>query len=525
MPVVRLPFRERKVRLPFPEKIPVKYSLIFAVLLGTVQLIQGTDPLFALCFFLFVVVSTVAFNLAGGFNRPSGGYVFFFATEAVILGVFWKAVIGEAADSNLMQPILYMEAALGGMVGMCLAVLVSRQLRKKTPILPSLSNEKLWQATIGCLITGLALTAVLVFVPYGSGSVLSSLSQLNGFLPLAMIIGVIYEIRQSGGTRTVNAPVLISGFTIFFLGITSYSKQGIFTPLFCWALAAASQRFKFSAYKIITVLGMLLFAGYYLVPFSQFGRNYKVSPSTKAETGVDISRLDAFVQNVEISFTFLTQLNSVRERYKQTEAPARIEGIPAYYNTPQGLFDRLQMVDMDDALINVTEERGAFGLSPIYISFENWVPHFLWPGKPSIKIGNFYAHEIGLLSPDDVTTGIAFSPIGEGFHIARWTGVLLILPALWVALFTLYDSLCGDIRFSPWGLLALVIFGHSAPESGLSGIIYLLWFQAISVSFAVLAAIYVMPILGYIATGSRDARQGNAVVRSLPRRLPPVPRS
>jgi hypothetical protein len=131
-----------------------------------------------------------------------------------------------------------------------------------------------------------------------------------------------------------------------------------------------------------------------------------------------------------------------------------------------------------------------------------------------------------MLGPDDVTTGIAFGPIGEGFHIARWVGVLLILPALWIALFTIYDSLCGDVRFSPWGLLALVIFGHSAPESGLSGIIYMLWFQAISLSFAVLAAIYVMPILGYIAAGSKGARlDGNAAVRSVPRRFPPIPRS
>lgn len=514
------------MRLPFPEKIPVKYALIFAALLGVVQLIQGTDPLFILCFFLFVIVSTLAFNLAGGFNRPSGGYVFFFATEAVILGVFWKAVIGEAADSNLSRPVLYMEAALGGMVGMFLAVLVSRQLRKKIPILPNLANEKLLQATIGSLITGLVLTAALILLPHENGSLLSSLSQLNGFLPLAMILGVIYEIRESGGTRTVNIPVLVSGCSLFFLGIISYSKQGIFTPLLCWALAAASQRFKFSVFKIITLLGIFLFAGYYLVPFSQYGRNYRVFPSTKAEAGVDISPLEAFIENTEISFTYLNQLNYVREQDKQAEVPERAEGLPGYYDTPQGLFDRLQMVAMDDALINVTEERGAFGFLPIYLSFENWVPHFLWPGKPQGKIGNFYAHEIGMLSPDDVTTGIAFSPIGEGFHIARWVGILLILPALWIALFTLYDSLCGDIRFSPWGLLALVIFGHAAPESGLSGIIYMLWFQAISLSFAVLAAIYVMPILGYIATGSKAARlQRNVFVRSIPRRLPPVPPS
>lgn len=514
------------MRLPFPEQIPLRYAAYFATLLCAVQLLQGTDPAFALYCFLFIVIATFTFNVAGGFTRPSGGYVFFYAVLTVILGITWKAVLGERADSNLTRPLLVMEASLGGIVGMCLAVMVSRQFRKKVPILPNLANEKLLQAAIGSLIAGLILTSALLFVPHGSGSALSTLNQLNGFLPLAMILGVIYEVRTSGGTRSVNITVLVSGFTIFFLGLINYSKQGIFTPLFCWALAAASQRFKFSVYKIITLAAMLLFTGYYLVPYSQYGRNFRVFATTKAETGVDISPMDAFLQNTEISFTYLTQLNNVRERNKQTEAPVRIEGIPAYYDTPQGLFDRLQMLSMDDALINVTEERGAFGLTPIYISFENWVPHFLWPGKPEIKIGNFYAHEIGMLNPDDDTTGISFSPIGEGFHLARWVGILLILPAIWIALFTLYDSLCGDIRVSPWGLLALVIFGHAAAESGLSGIIYLLWFQAISLSFAVLAAIYVMPVFGYIATGSKAARlHGNLGVRSVPRRLPPIPSS
>ena len=497
--------------------------IVFAALLCAVQLIQGTDPAFSLCFFLFTIIATFAFNLAGGFTRPSGGYVFFYATLAVIIGVFWKAVIGEPADSNLTHPLLFMEASLGGMVGMCFAVLVSRQFRKKIPILPNLANEKLLQAAIGSLIAGIVFIAILMLIPHGEGSFLAALNQLNGFLPLAMILGIIYEIRRSGGTRSVNVPVLVSGLTIFFLGLISYSKQGIFTPLLCWALAAASQRYRLSGYKIIIFLGLLLFAGYYLVPFSQYGRNFRVFPTSKAETGVDISPMDAFLKNTETSFTYLTQLNDVRERTKQTEAPARIEGIPAYYDTPQGLFDRLQMIAMDDAIINVTEERGPFGLMPIYLSFENWVPHFLWPGKPAFKLGNFYAHEIGMLNPDDVTTGISFSPIGEGFHLARWTGILLILPALWIALFTLFDSLCGDIRLSPWGLLAIVIFAHEAPEGGLNGIIYLLWFSAISMSVAVLAAIYVMPTLGYIATGSKAVRlQRNVVVRSIPRRLLPV---
>jgi hypothetical protein len=515
------------VRLPFPERVPLGYAVSFAAILGAVQLMQGTDPAFSLCSFLFIVVAAVAFNIAGGLTRPSGGYVFFYAILAVILGIFWKAFIGERADSNLLQPLVTMEATLGGMVAMCVAVFVSRKLTRRIPFLPNLADENLLQASIGCMITGLFLTAVINFVPYENGSIISALGQLNGFLPLGMILGVIYEIRKSRGTRSVNLPVLISGGAIFFIGVVGFSKLGMFTPLLCWAIAAASQRYRLAAYKAGGLVVVVFLMVYYLVPYSQYCRIFKVTPSTAAETGVELSPASAFRQNMETSFSFLTRLDEVRELARQTEIPlARVDGIPAYYNTPQGFFDRLQMVSMDDAIVNVTEQRGPLGPALIVFSFENWIPHVLWPGKPSQGLGNIYAHEIGMIGPDDQTTGISFSPMGEGFHLAGWIGIFLILPALWIALFTLFDSLCGDIRAAPWGLLVIVVFSHMAPEGGLSGIIYMMWFTNLSVVFAALAAIYVMPLLGYLATGSKAADLGRRVIiRSVPRRLPPIPPS
>jgi hypothetical protein len=512
------------MRLPFPERVPLKYAVGFAALLSGIQLVQGTDPAFALCFFLFVVIAAFTFNLAGGLRRPSGGYVFFYATLAVILGVFWKACIGERADSNLTQPLLTMEATLAGMVGMLGAVAISRKFTRKQPILRGLDSESMMQASIGCLVTGLVLTALTMFVPHEGGSILSALNQLNGFLPLAVILGVIYEIRKSGGTRSINLPVVIAGSTIFFLGLFGFSKQGMFTPLLCWIIAAASQRYRLSLYKALGLLAIIFYMVVYLVPYSQYGRNFKVYSSTEAETGTDLSPAGAFLQNMETGFSLLVQPEFVRQQSRQSEAPTRVEGVPAYFDTPQGFLDRLQMISMDDAIINVTEQRGPLGTWPIILDFENYIPHFLWPNKRPLSLGNFYAHEIGMIGTDDLSTGISFSPIGEGFHLVRWIGVLLILPALWTMLFTLFDSLCGDVQATPWGLLALVTSAHFAPEGGLSGIVYMLWFTAIAIIFAALAAIYVMPVLGYMVTGVRGARLGGVTtVHSIPRRLPVYP--
>lgn len=507
------------MRLPFPERIPLRYAIYFAALLWTAQLLQGTPAPFSLCCFLFIIIATLAFNLAGGFSRPSGGYVFFYAVLAVILGLVWKAYLGEPADSNLTRPLLSIQVELGGITAMFGAVFISRKLTGNRAFLGNLiTDANLRSAALGCMIVGLSLTLILTIFPYTNGSVLSALAQLNQFLPIAIILGVLYQIRKSGGTTSINSIVLISGAAILFAGLIGFTKQGIFTPMLCWLVIAASQRYRVSGYQII---GFILAVGlmvYYLVPYSQYGRNFLLRGSLTE------SKQEAFSKNIDVAFSLLSDLGSVREQYEQNaKAEQTLSTGPAYFDKPQGLFDRLQMLSMDDAIINETEQSGKFGSWPIIYYFENLVPHFLWPGKPVIGIGNLYAHELGMLGDEDVTTGISFSPVGEAFHIERWVGIFIVAPVLWIMLFTLFDSLCGDVRKSPWGLLAIVLFAHVAPEQMLGGIVYMLWYGAIGIIFAALAAAYVMAILGSIFTGrGRSGFRPSGPVRAIPRRLPPA---
>jgi hypothetical protein len=67
-----------------------------------------------------------------------------------------------------------------------------------------------------------------------------------------------------------------------------------------------------------------------------------------------------------------------------------------------------------------------------------------------------------------------------------WTGVFLVAPVIWIILFTVFDSLCGDVRKSPWGLVVIPVFAHIAPEGMLGGPIYFLWFGGVGIIFAAL---------------------------------------
>jgi len=505
------------MRIPFPTRIPFSYSCGFAVVLSIVQLLEGTPPAFTLLSFAFIVIATLAFNLAGGFAYPSGSYIFFYAVLAVIVGLVYKAYLGEAGDTNLSVPTTTMLVYVAGISCM----LVSAYLKKLVLPAKSLLGETaaridLDAASIGCMMVGAAIffASVLTFNHGGtaedryannSGTLVSALSQVNQFLPLGIILGVTYNIKKSGGRRFLGPAVVVAAaFSCLGFGIVSASKQGLFQPIACVMIAAAASRYRFSTGQVAAFLLGIVFSFYYLVPYIQTAKS-------SAQSG-------SLSENVENAYTLLTDLSAVRERAVSGEQSAieLDEYTVHYFNTAQGLFDRLQMISIDDALIDTTEQGHVFGLSPLLYDVYNLVPHFIWPGKPIISLGNLYSHEIGLanhsvLSEEDTTTGISFSPTADAFHMARWTGVLVVAPALWFLCFFVMDYVCGDTRRSPWGLLMVAMCSHLAPEGLMNGTFYLTTVGTLTVVFVSFLAAYVLPLIGNVLIRRQSAASAAAV--------------
>jgi hypothetical protein len=492
------------LRLPFPERIPPVPVFYFAGGLCAVQQLQGTNSTFSLLSFFYIITAVVAFNVAGGFTRTTGSFIFFNSTLCVILGLCVKAYLGEPADSNLQSPVLTMAVYAAGMIMMLVATLLSRKVATKRALLGRMVTDANMQtATVGSLVTGLGIVIAATVLPQGNGSVLSALNQLNRFLPLAIFLGVLNTIRRSGGTRSTNFPVLFAGACIFVIGTLGFSKEGMFTPFVCWLLVAASQRFNMSRFQLVGIAVGTFLIFYYLVPYSQYGREFK------EENGAI---------NVQTSLSLLTNLGEVRQQYFETAVETSDDRIQGYFDHPEGFFDRLQMLSIDDAIIDHTKLFGTYGASPVFQSFANLVPHFIWPDKPSLLTGNIYAHEVGLLAEEDSSTGVSFSSTAIAFHLLGWFGVFLLAPALWFILFTIFDSLCGDTRKSPWGLIVLVLYSHAAPEGDLNSIIYMMFFSAIGVVFAAVMGAYLMPVIGTFLIGPEGIMLRTAPrIRSVPR--------
>jgi len=492
------------MRIPFPSRIPVSYSSGFALLLFAVEVLEGTPPEFSICTVAFILIATVAFNVAGGFSRPSGSYIFFYAVLAVILGLTYKAYLGERADSNLESPQLTMLVYLGGITGMLVAAFLKRLVVPRRALLAGVADRiDLDAAAIGCIIVGAAIsTATLVTVNISgtaeeryannSGTVLSALNQVNAFVPLGVILGVTYTIRSSGGRRFLSSYVTVATVAyIVVYGLISTSKQGFFLPIACVMIAAAAQRFEFSTGQVTAFAISMIFTFYYLVPFIAVGKNEVAA--------------DTFAGRARNAYVLLTDLGGARERQLQAAESYEEDTDYSvhYFNAPQGIFDRLQMISIDDALNTITEQGSVFGYSPLLYDVYSLVPHFIWPDKPLIALGNIYSHEIGLAhysyaGEDDTTTGISFSPTADAFHMGTWTGLFLLAPLLWFLCFFVMDAVCGDTRESPWGLLMVSLCSHVAPEGLMTGAFYMMTIGPLMVIFVSYLAAYVLPVIGNV---------------------------
>lgn len=513
------------MRVPFPIRIPLLYSCGFGIVLCLAQVLEGTPPTFSVLCFLFILIATIGFNVAGGFSKPSGSYIFFYAILAVIVGLSYKAFLGERADSNLLSPTTTMLVYVGGISGMLASALLKNLVLPAKGILEDTADRiDLKAASVGCIVTGLTIYVFGVATTKlgstaeeryanNSGTVLSALNQINHFLPLGIILGVTYTVRTSGGRRFLSASVTFAAIisTIIF-GIIGTSKQGLFEPLACILIAAGALRYRFSIGQVLTFAAGLAFAFYYLVPYIQYGK------STVAA--------DTYLETLQNAYTYVMDPDLTREHARlSVEKDGESDDFSVhYFDNNEGIFDRLQMISIDDALINVTEEGHVFGLTPLLYDVYNLVPHFIWPDKPLIGLGNIYSHEIGLahyssIGEDDTTTGISFSPTADAFHMARWTGLLLVAPALWFACFFVMDSVCGDTRRSPWGLLVVAICAHMAPEGMMSGPFYLMTIGSATVLLVSFLAAYVLPLIGNLVPGRKvptieEARRQRALAAS-----------
>ena len=478
------------MRIPFPERIVYSHALIFAAVLCGVQILERTNPLFSAYCFMFILVSTAAFNLAGGLPYPSGAFIGFSAIFTLIIPLCVKAVIGEPADSNLRSPERSVEVYLVGMIGMLLAALVTRSFRaRRSFLVRKLPLTDMRGAYLGSLILGVLLSFVVMFLGNQQGGLGSFSVQINRFPALALLLGPMVTVRETHGRRSMSTSYVLLILAVLLTGLVGFSKEAFLTPFFCWAVAVAVVGYKLRWFNLLSfaVLGYVAIA--YMIPYAQVGRDYE-------NPGVSPLQMSAYI---------IKNFDEVRDTYKES---ADNIGEVHYYNERIPLLDRLDILAADDALINSTDRYGTFGYRPIFVAIDNFIPHFLWPNKPVGYFGNTYAHELGWLPEADVSTGISFSPSADAYHQGRVTGLLLVEPMILIVAFLLFDSVFGDVREHPIGLMMTLIMARAGNEGLLTGLIITMAQPLFAILVAAFFCSYVLPIVSRVF--SKSARHAGA---------------
>lgn len=468
------------MRIPFPERVKLFHALVFAIVLFGVQVLERTNVFYAGCVFMFILLAAVAFNIAGGLPYPSGAYIGFNAMFTVVVPSVAKALLREPADGNLRTPIKMMEVYLVGMLGMLVATMVTRQVRRKNALISNMMpNEALKSAYIGSATFSVLIYLYLAYVAsFGNGSFGSFLIQANRYPMLTWVLGVIYTIYRTKGERSLSLPLVGIMLYTALGALFTFSKEQFLSPFFTWAITCAMVGYRLNWTNVVVFFGGLTLTVAILVPYANYGR------------GVETS-----MTRPQLSYYLLTHLGEVKEA---DASAADSHGEIFYYNKHLPLLDRLTILPADDALVDATDRTGSIGLWPLPAAFANVVPHVLYPNKPFYLFGNIYAHELNLLPPDDTQTGVSFSPSAEAYHMARMLGVAFVEPLVLMLVFVVLDSVIGDVRRNAVGLLTTILVSRAAPEGLLTGTPLLIGQYLFTNVLAAYVCAYVLPMLGSI---------------------------
>jgi hypothetical protein len=500
------------VRLSLPKRIPLPQAFAFATVFFIVQQFQHTNLIFALLYFAFFILSVLTFNFAEGFSRLTGAYCFWISTLIVIFGVFWKAVVGEPADSNLQVPLLDMALYATTMLMLLFVTLINKKVDFRSIGVGagfSGSNLDLSIAGLGCILASIFINLLGLIFGQAPGSLISALAQINFFFPLGIILATAGALKDSGGRRSMNFANTAGIAIASFQGMLSFSKQGMLTPFVCWIIGVFYMRMRVRLIHVIAVFSMVVLTFTFIGPLSD-ARDLIIPGGTRGD------QLGVIWYQVTHWTEFKAHVASIDSR------SGHDNGAPSYFDKPQGaMIERLTMMPPDDRLNAYSAKGNFFGMAPIIEWVGNLAPRFLFPNKTNDYTGNFFAHKAGgYVGVEDTSTGISFSPVSSAYSCEGWGGILWLMPAIWLVLFSTVDFVAGDMEKYPWGLLVVVWFGHAGPEGLLSGLIYYIGYGNLGMLFAIIISTRIAPIIGSLFTGKTLPVQTRSVDR---RRITPRP--
>ena len=448
------------IQVPIPHRIPLHGLFLFAAFLLVAQLLSGTSVMFAELVFLFVIVSGIAVNVAGGMRTLPGFCVAMMSLKLVVVSQVTKVLIGESPEEQLETPVRTLVALLLGLISVTGGLWGAGKFQGRRPLFqPDLSLENLrisfWATFVigfgsflGVMATGVEEGSLMV------GGIPGLLRQLAFCLGLSIVFSTAYVLVKSEGRRLIGRFNAAPAGLYFIMGVMSASKQGMSEPLLLIVFTAIGFGFKFSLRHWVTGSAFAVFCIAILFPFGQVARNY--------------TRGYGFWETLDVTASFARQhfgsLEGYRDMMQQDQDGLDSTTLTHYYRRSIPLLERVSLVKVADMLVAATQREGGSGWETITHGFKMAAPRFLYPQKPAVNTGTFLGKKAGVISEDDWGTQISFGFIADAYSAFEWWGVLIIPGVIAASFSLLFSYLVGDVRSNPWCIYLYAEYQHFFAE-------------------------------------------------------------
>src|SRR6266567_2898347 len=403
------------MRIPFPKSIPFPALIAALTVILLIQLIQGTDPVFAVLMLVAQLAAVSAFNRMGGMTHMAGAFCLFAILPNVTVPELTHMVLGQPGEYNLEHPLATAGVCAVFFLSVLSAALLVSVTRPVQPYLDRIPFSILELRIVGALsATIVALFLFFAFQregrPVEAGSLLAAVNHFYPILLAASVMLATYvRLTITNGKSAMSWYIACLLMGAIVPGLLSASKEGMLVPPLCWLVVVAASRHRFSRIGTIVLLGSLFLLWKYVYPFSQNARG----PVREAETVSE--KVDLIIDYFRNPNHFQDSISYFEESSEFGTASSKINILKRY--------SLLQSIDMligaDDKLGYTPIER----YTPVFVAV---VPHMIWPDRPTTITTNELGHKAGFkMADEDTTTGIAIGSPALFYDVGGWIALVV----------------------------------------------------------------------------------------------------
>ena len=439
--------------------IPNSFIIAASSCLGIMQIILGTDLIFAVAISLSIFFGLFATNVLGGLKTVTGLATAVMLFKLVGLSQLMKVILLQNSDSILTAPI---ETALVFMVGFFMIFLAAHLSNFRPDNFPQLpmpmSTGHFHRIGIVAFAISVVVFLSLFTIPPDSyvGRIVFGISNyLRTCFSLSTACLVAAHLKKTNGAKLLNKWALLSIAVGLTYGALKASKFAMFEPMVVVSITAIAfgynnlKKLVFSS-VVVGALGVFI-----LYPLSQIRKNSVVAFSIGENFD---SLIDFYLANMtsvsDMADAFALTIESGEESLENRN----------YLGFHFGLFERFALIDPADILITQTKIKGFDGYDAIF-EVLNFLPNSIIGSKEAVYLGNNIGHKMEVLGEFDNITAVATTPLAHAWSVDGWVGLTILTFTSFYLIFTSAHIIGNDIMRNPWAIPILINLQHQLAES------------------------------------------------------------